>query len=78
MPPLVQIAVLQINTDGSLDTDFSDDGVATIDISGRGQDITTQTDGKIVIAGYAGGDFLVSRFLGIELGNFIYLPIVLD
>jgi len=69
-----QFTVLRYNTDGGLDTSFSGDGVATIDINGSGRDdmafsVAIQTNGKIVAAGYSDNtdngfydDFAVARF----------------
>jgi uncharacterized delta-60 repeat protein len=51
-------AIVRLNTDGSLDTTFSNDGKATIafDYGGGGDDRATcmalQSDGMIVVAGY--------------------------
>jgi uncharacterized delta-60 repeat protein len=64
-------AVLRYNPNGSLDTSFDTDGVLAIPtvvgISDYFTSIATQTDGKIIIAGYeynAGAqDFVILRFL---------------
>ena len=60
--------VARFNTDGSLDTSFSGDGVATVDIAAGhdfNPDITVQADGRIVLAGYSdtgpNDDFSVVR-----------------
>ena len=61
-------ALVRYNTDGSLDTSFSDDGIATTAIGGdaSGQSITVQADGKILVAGSSSnttdGDFALVRF----------------
>jgi uncharacterized delta-60 repeat protein len=49
------IALARYNTDGSLDTSFSGDGKVTTDIGNYdfGFDVTVQSDGKILVAGYA-------------------------
>lgn len=58
------------NWDGTLDTAFASAGKALLDIDGstssRAQTIRLQSDGKILVAGYAGAaknDFAVARFL---------------
>jgi uncharacterized delta-60 repeat protein len=50
-------AIARFNPNGSLDTGFSGDGVATVDFAGGtdyANDVTVQADGKIVVAGSAG------------------------
>jgi uncharacterized delta-60 repeat protein len=61
--------VVRYNTDGSLDTSFSGDGIVTTDITGSfdfASSIAIQSDGKIVVAGYAFKfgfyDFAVVRY----------------
>jgi len=55
----VDFAIVRLETDGSLDTTFSNDGKATVsfDHGGAGDDRATglaiQSDGKIVLVGYA-------------------------
>ena len=46
-------ALLRYNTDGSLDTSFSGDGIVTTDFGATdgGIDVATQSDGKIIVAG---------------------------
>lgn len=63
------MALLRYNTDGSLDTSFSGDGMCTIDAGGSSNDflyaMVLQPDGRIVAAGYApdvGLGFPVVRF----------------
>lgn len=54
------IAIARYNTNGSLDTTFNSDGKVTIDLGSTSEGIrgvVLQTDGKIVLAGYSGGDF---------------------
>ncbi|MFQ5922276.1 MAG: LamG-like jellyroll fold domain-containing protein, partial [Anaerolineales bacterium] len=49
-------ALVRYNTDGSLDTSFDGDGIATIDVGGLSDDgeaVAVQPDGKIVIVGHA-------------------------
>jgi uncharacterized delta-60 repeat protein len=49
-------ALVRYNTNGSLDTSFSDDGKLTTDISSSSdyaQSVLVQTDGKILVAGYS-------------------------
>jgi len=62
-------AVLRYNTDGSLDKTFSSDGIQVTDIGfldNRANAVAIQTDGKIVLAGYASNgtnnDFAVARY----------------
>lgn len=67
------IAVHRYNTDGSLDTTFSGDGMTNINIAPGRHDFSSvlaiqkATDGKIVVAGYSGdvnfenNDFVVVR-----------------
>ncbi len=57
------------NPDGSLDTTFDGDGLATLDIAGRddyGRAVALQPDGKVVVAGYTYNgtnyDFALARF----------------
>jgi uncharacterized delta-60 repeat protein len=49
-------AVIRLNLDGSFDESFGQNGVATVDFDGRGDEATAlalQPDGKIVVAGMA-------------------------
>jgi len=49
-------SIYRFNSDGSLDTSFDSDGKKTIDFSSGndwGKDIAVQSDGKILISGYA-------------------------
>ncbi len=63
-------AVVQLNSNGTLDNSFSDDGKATVIVGGSGNVHVTgmaiQSDGKIVITGTNdnddGGDIVVARF----------------
>jgi uncharacterized delta-60 repeat protein len=58
-------ALLRYNTDGSLDTSFSGDGILTTDIASSndsGQSVTLQPDGKIIVAGYSSGDIALVRY----------------
>ena len=51
-------ALVRYNSDGSLDTSFSTDGKLTTSIgtgSAYGQSVAVQTDGKILVGGYAAG-----------------------
>ena len=62
-----KIALLRLNTNGTLDTTFRRDGQATIDFTHHddAQAVVIQPDGKIVVAGRAaghGGRFLLVRF----------------
>ena len=54
---LPDIAVFRLLSDGSLDPSFGSGGVATTDIDGRSDQsssLTRQSDGKYVVAGFAG------------------------
>lgn len=54
-PNYNQFEVVRYNTDGSLDTTFSDDGKATVSLSTTNSECYTaiqQRDGKIVLGGY--------------------------
>jgi uncharacterized delta-60 repeat protein len=66
-------AVARYNPDGSLDTSFDGDGRVTTEVSGvdEARGVAIQTDGKIVVAGFAnalsgsgglGGDFAMVRY----------------
>ena len=65
-------ALARYNPDGSLDTSFDGDGIVMTDIvtlygsNNRGNAITLQTDGKILVTGYADGyggtDIAVVRY----------------
>ena len=57
------IAVVRLNSDGTLDNAFDGDGIRILDFNSSGQyaySIAVQPDGKIIIAGYANGA-LVAR-----------------
>jgi uncharacterized delta-60 repeat protein len=60
-------ALLRLNNDGSLDASFGDGGKVTTDFGGGASDaalaLAIQKNGKIVLAGYSGGDFAVARYL---------------
>jgi uncharacterized delta-60 repeat protein len=63
-------AVARFNTDGSLDTTFSGDGLQTTDFNARTDiafGVAIQNDGKIVVVGFSnsvstGNDFAVARY----------------
>ncbi len=61
-------ALVRYNTDGSLDTSFSGDGILTTDFGSSqdsGYSVAIQTDGKIVVGGHKSGtsyDFAVARY----------------
>jgi uncharacterized delta-60 repeat protein len=59
-------ALVRFNTDGSLDTTFSGDGIVTTDFgdsSDQATCVTVQSNGKIVVAGYKiGGTVLIARY----------------
>jgi uncharacterized delta-60 repeat protein len=60
------IALLRLNADGSPDNSFGTAGKTTLTISGTADDyaesVAVLTNGKIVVGGYAAGDFLVMRY----------------
>ncbi len=66
----VDFAVVRLNTNGSVDSTFDDDGLVSTDIDSNSYDgsnaIAIQTDGKIVVVGYrlngSGYDFVVVRY----------------
>ncbi|MFZ0547300.1 MAG: hypothetical protein WAM60_17780, partial [Candidatus Promineifilaceae bacterium] len=55
-----QFTIVRYNSNGSLDSSFDGDGIAT-PIAGSGQAVRIQTDGKIVVAGRNSSDFTVVR-----------------
>ena len=61
-------AVVRYNSDGSLDTSFDTDGIATTAISTNGPDsgraVAVQSDGKIIVAGTSDFAFAVVRYNG--------------
>ncbi|MCA9159301.1 MAG: cadherin domain-containing protein, partial [Planctomycetales bacterium] len=60
------IALVQYNADGSLDTSFGGgDGIANSGIAGsdEGNCVAVQSDGKILVAGSDNSNFLLARFL---------------
>lgn len=74
-----KFAVVRYNNDGSLDTTFSSDGIATIQfeldtIDDIGRAVTIQTDGKILVAGEANHNFAIVRLLNSEYR--IFLPLI--
>ena len=59
------IALVQLNSDGTLDTSFGGgDGIATSGISGsdQGYGARVQSDGKIIVGGRDNNNFLLARF----------------
>ena len=67
------VVLLRYQTNGSLDNTFDADGIVTTTIGGscKGQSIALQSDGKIVVAGYAliagNLDFAVARYNNINI-----------
>jgi uncharacterized delta-60 repeat protein len=59
-PPLGPI-IIRLTPAGALDSTFSGDGIARAGTTGEAQAVKVQGDGKIVIAGSAGPDFLTAR-----------------
>ena len=62
----VDFALARYNPDGTLDSSFSGDGIATTDVGGldRAFDVSLQPDGKIVAAGTHNGTFALARYEG--------------
>jgi uncharacterized delta-60 repeat protein len=60
----LQFAVARYNTDGSLDSSFSDDGRQLIQVGngGAATGVAIQPDGKIVVVGTSGSDFALVRY----------------
>jgi uncharacterized delta-60 repeat protein len=59
-------ALVRYNADGSLDPSFGTGGVVTTDLGTRSDDvraIVIQPDGRIVVAGTAGEDIAVARYM---------------
>ncbi|MEZ4751826.1 MAG: choice-of-anchor D domain-containing protein [Bdellovibrionota bacterium] len=54
--------VARLNSNGSLDTGFSGDGIASLN-NGRAHGMALQSDGKIVAVGESSGNFVTVRFL---------------
>ena len=70
-----EMVVVRYNTDGSLDTSFDGDGSATVSGVVSGTAMTLQSDGKIVVAGYAGAggsDYAVARFNTERLARYFF------
>lgn len=57
-------ALARYNADGSLDINFSSDGLLTTDFEGNatGHCVGLQADGKIIVAGFGNGDFGIARY----------------
>jgi serralysin len=53
--------MVRLNTDGSFDTSFGEDGKITF-VTQTPESLTLQSDGKILAAGLNNGDFIVTRF----------------
>jgi uncharacterized delta-60 repeat protein len=61
------IALARYDSSGSLDSEFGVDGLVTYDFGGAfgtASSAALQSDGKIVVAGWSGGDVAVVRFTG--------------
>jgi len=65
------LAVLRLNTDGSLDTAFSGDGIQTFNFSGndRGLSVIQQQDGKVVVVGDSAGMPSGSEIVVVRMKN---------
>lgn len=57
--------ITRLNTDFTVDSSFGDNGYVYLDINpsahDRARSIGLQTDGKIIVAGYSGGEFELAR-----------------
>jgi uncharacterized delta-60 repeat protein len=68
----LQISVLRLNPDGTLDNTFDNDGKVIVPFgtaSERAGAIVLQNDGKIIISGYDGSDLLIARLHGVSNFN---------
>ena len=71
-------ALVRYNQDGSLDSEFSADGLETVDFGAedeQGDALALQADGKILISGESAGHLAMARFLPTRTHT--YLPTVL-
>ena len=71
-------ALVRYKQDGSLDGEFSEDGLETVDfgaVDEQGDALAVQTDGKILVSGESAGHLAVARFLPALTTT--YLPVVL-
>jgi uncharacterized delta-60 repeat protein len=58
-------AVVRYNPDGSLDSSFGTGGIVTTDLGTNSDEafaLTTDSEGRIVVAGHAGFDFAIARY----------------
>jgi serralysin len=60
-PSETSSTMVRLNTDGSFDTSFGDNGKITFETQSP-VSLTVQTDGKILASGLNNGDFIVNRF----------------
>lgn len=58
------LAIARYLPDGGLDTGFGEDGLLLGNFDVNIRSVAVQDDGRILVAGTAGGDFYLSRFLG--------------
>ena len=67
-----KFSVVRFNSDGTLDTSFSDDGKDILDF-GKNQEeshaVLYQTDGKIVVGGTSQREFALARYEGDEIAE---------
>jgi uncharacterized delta-60 repeat protein len=60
-----EFALIRFNIDGTIDAGFGGGGIVTTDMSSGSDEaieIAIQSDGKIVVAGVASGDFALARY----------------
>ncbi|MFT3784786.1 MAG: RHS repeat-associated core domain-containing protein [Tepidisphaeraceae bacterium] len=64
------MTLLRLNTDGSLDSTFDNDGILTTDFgaSETAYGLVEQPDGRLIVAGSSSGDFAVARY-NASVGN---------
>ncbi len=71
--------LLRLDTDGTLDSTFSDDGIVTTPAGQRALGLAIQIDNQIVMTGYGSGDFVTARYEGDPLpvlDKQIFLPFI--
>jgi uncharacterized delta-60 repeat protein len=54
-------SVIQINDNGTLDTNFANTGIKVLGLSGSVRDVAIDSNGSIVIVGTSGGKFALAR-----------------
>lgn len=70
LPSDLDLAIVRYNSDGSLDSSFHSDGVATLNlgsVSDHANGLAVQSDGKLLVAGHNQDDFVIVRYEGFSL-----------